>query len=309
MVIDDLEIQIQVVADAASKKLEHLTKTMSDLRSTVQRTQAVASSVKLPPGLERVQRQIENQRKSIESLKSQYTSTAAAMGADSGRALGIEKRLLSAQNTMDNLKSKAERLEFGEIDALADTIDKAIQKYEKLGDARQRAAALGKSTAGLDYDLSKQLETIQRLNNEFTELTGRRHESVSQLGDMAAQIRETGEAARAAAEPVKKLSRGFKDILKRIIVYRLIRGFLTEIANGLETGLQEIYKFSQAAKTGLSGSMDSLKTDMTYLRNSFVSVLAPLIQLLAPGSAEAHSSVLGAVRGRNAQYVLPGQVR
>ena len=70
--------------------------------------------------------------------------------------------------------------------------------------------------------------------------------------------------------------------LKRIATYRLLRTALKEIGEGFSTGLENAYYFSQVTGGLLAKSLDSISTEMLYLKNSVGAAVAPLINALAP---------------------------
>ena len=87
--------------------------------------------------------------------------------------------------------------------------------------------------------------------------------------------------ARHASEAAGKINQVFRS-LGRVAGYRLIRTVLKEISEGFSLGLENAYYFSQVTGGLLAKSLDSISTEMLYLKNSVGAAVAPLINALAP---------------------------
>lgn len=70
----------------------------------------------------------------------------------------------------------------------------------------------------------------------------------------------------------------FGGILKRILVYRAIRGMITGIINSFKEGTQNLAMYSGE----VNAAMSQLSTGSLYLKNTFAAMLAPAVQMLIP---------------------------
>ena len=92
--------------------------------------------------------------------------------------------------------------------------------------------------------------------------------------------------------PIKKLTsdisvavaklKQFFNAISRIATYRLLRTALKEISEGFSTGVENAYYFASAVGNPLASSLDSIATNLLYVKNSIGAAVAPLINALAP---------------------------
>lgn len=75
---------------------------------------------------------------------------------------------------------------------------------------------------------------------------------------------------------------GFFRGIVRIAKYRAIRAAIRAITDGLKTGVENMYLWSQAVGTTFAPTMDRLATSMLYLKNGFGSMFSPLIEYFTP---------------------------
>ena len=89
-------------------------------------------------------------------------------------------------------------------------------------------------------------------------------------------------SARSFGSGIQRAGRGFvrmADYAKGL-VSALMQA--SNLAQGLETGLMNLYRWGRGAWRSFSGALDSLATSALYLRNSLGAMVAPLVQALAP---------------------------
>ena len=85
----------------------------------------------------------------------------------------------------------------------------------------------------------------------------------------------------AASKAVHKVTRFFASIV-RIAKYRAIRAALRAITDGLSTGIENLYLFSEAYNTNFAPTMDRLSSSMLYMKNAFGAMFSPLIEYFTP---------------------------
>lgn len=79
-----------------------------------------------------------------------------------------------------------------------------------------------------------------------------------------------------------KKVQGFGRSIGRIFLYRAIRAGIKMITEGIKEGINNLYEFSRAAGTSFKGALDSIATSAQYIKNSFATIAAPLIETVAP---------------------------
>ena len=117
-------------------------------------------------------------------------------------------------------------------------------------------------------------------------------EAIRKTKELKTAVQETGNEAvkagakaREAAEQTGKSSsklQTFFASLKRIAFYRLIRGIISGVTQSVKEGVDNLYQYSKAFNGTFSQAMDSIATSSQYLKNSFATAIAPLIEELAP---------------------------
>lgn len=84
--------------------------------------------------------------------------------------------------------------------------------------------------------------------------------------------------------PSKKAGEAMADFayrLKSIVLYRFVRGLLTQISNAIKEGNKNLYEYSKQVGTDFAPAMDKLATSALYLKNAFATLFAPLASQFA----------------------------
>lgn len=80
----------------------------------------------------------------------------------------------------------------------------------------------------------------------------------------------------------KKKYESFKRSIAYSIIYRVLGASISMMTQGIQTGIKNLYQYSQMVGTMFAPAMDSLATSALYLKNAFATVAAPLIEAVAP---------------------------
>ena len=112
------------------------------------------------------------------------------------------------------------------------------------------------------------------------------------LSFAAAGISAYKSVLKLVTYPFQKFANGINSIYKswshltsaigRIALYRLLRTMIKEITSGLQTGINNLYRWALIANNSFAPSMDSIATSMQYLQNSIGAMVSPLLNALAP---------------------------
>jgi hypothetical protein len=91
--------------------------------------------------------------------------------------------------------------------------------------------------------------------------------------------------SRGSDKPIKP-QKGFLENLfgqlKRIAMYRILRGIITGIAKSFGEGIQNMYQWSKGLNGEFAKAMDSIAASATKMKNSLAVITAPAIEWLAP---------------------------
>lgn len=98
--------------------------------------------------------------------------------------------------------------------------------------------------------------------------------------------------AKKGASGLAKLANQFKNIMK----YRIIRKIIQELYKAISEGIKNVASFDEAT----SNTVNELKSKFEFLKNSLGSILAPLIQMIAP-ILEAIMTIVGEVNNAIAE--------
>ena len=146
---------------------------------------------------------------------------------------------------------------------VADEIRDAALAYDDLGNSASSAADI------IETEFVNNSETtFNHFNN-----------ALWNVGNTAIQTgKYLGNSIGTALLNVGKGIIGLGQQIARIAKYRLIRALLKEITQSYK----DLYGWSKLSGTDFANSMDKINTAFLYLRNSIVSMVAPLVNALAP---------------------------
>ena len=81
---------------------------------------------------------------------------------------------------------------------------------------------------------------------------------------------------------LKKSFIRFASSIRRIMLYRIIRALLKQVAEAFTTGINNLYQYGLKASTQFAKSMDSMATSAQYFQNSIAALAVPLYQAIIP---------------------------
>ena len=96
------------------------------------------------------------------------------------------------------------------------------------------------------------------------------------------RLKEMHKDAEKGSDKSTSKLRELWESLKRIAMYRLLRTIIKEITQGIKEGIDNMYQWSKAFNGTFAQAMDSLATSALYMKNSFATLLEPLIESIAP---------------------------
>lgn len=120
---------------------------------------------------------------------------------------------------------------------------------------------------------------FQTFVNSVKQSTGFKKFAIDTLKE---QVHKLGDAFKKVTQPI----RNFFKALGRIALYRMIRGLLKAITQGLKEGIQNLAKYSAAMNeldaAQANKTMSELATSFLYLKNSIAAAVMPIIQQFTP---------------------------
>ena len=175
-----------------------------------------------------------------------------------------------------------------DIQVTSASAEQRIKRLEDALDAMKRAsedATAGASAAasGVGHSASHAAQRISTLEKGLHKVRN---------AVLSVPKNALSKAFSAAIAPVKSLERSVSSVstrisstfaaLKRIAIYRLMRTMIKELTQGLNEGIQNLYKWSEYVGTRFHSSMDSMATSALYIKNSLATIAEPILNYLAP---------------------------
>ena len=250
----------------------------------------------------------------IERIGIEITSTGTAAVKSVSSLTSALKKLAKVSESVSHLKGISELTQFATaINSVVsvstgESFKRGLSQLRKLskldftnllvpGVAGPGIARLVDSVSNANVPTQRKTETVQ---DTVLSAAGNPVESVKEVGNEASQIptileriksaaseagkklREAFDAKRNGVEETKGKLRQLVDGLKRIAMYRILRTIIKEITQGVKEGLDNLYQYSKTFNGTFSQAMDSLATSALYAKNTFATLLEPLIISLAP---------------------------
>lgn len=95
-------------------------------------------------------------------------------------------------------------------------------------------------------------------------------------------------------DAVKSINK-FTSSVGRILMYRAIRTVLKEITQGIKEGIDNLSAYSRLIGTDFHKSLDGIASDALYIKNSFATVAAPIINFVKPAFDALADSIANAL--------------
>lgn len=233
---------------------------------------------KLIADIEKAETQLRKYEAELERV-----NNAAPLGKDTAEYQQKEQRLNQLTGQLDVYKQKLIETEQSEKRQSSQTLTSA----DRLAAVKRH---LERTISALKMFANGAKRAGQYLKSAFSATAGK---MISNIGN---HFRRAGKSTNVLESSLKRI----KNTLRRMFFFRLVH---TPI-DAIKDGLGEISKISPEVNKNLS----ALKTESTYLKNSFAALAAPLINLLTPAFTGFMQAVSG-VTDKAAQLaaLLSGQ--
>ena len=233
---------------------------------------------KLIADIEKAETQLRKYEAELERVNS-----AAPFGKDTAEYQQKEQRLNQLTGQLDVYKQK-----------LAETKQKEKQQSAQTSTSADRLATvkrqLERTISALKMFGRGALKAGQYLKSAFSATAGK---MISNIGN---HFKKANKSTNILESSLKRI----KNTLRRMFFFRLVHAPI----NAIKEAIKEIAKISPE----FNKNMSALKTEATYLKNSFGALAAPLINLLTPALTSFMQAISG-VTDKAAQLaaVLSGQ--
>lgn len=168
-------------------------------------------------------------------------------------------------------------------------VEKAYEYFRERRDylsAMERIQSLNPPTTGIrksakDISILKPIfESVKKSALSLVKTLGKIPIAIGRgaINTITAPFRAVGNAISGATERAKR----FFASIKRIAVYRLIRSALKAMTQAMREGIDNLYQWSLAVNTSFAPAMNSIATDLLYVKNALGAMISPLIEAFAP---------------------------
>ena len=197
----------------------------------------------------------------------------------------LAKKIVDFVNTItSNVTPEAE----ARIVSLSTAIKDLVSSYRSLGPAKEAVTKSGGGSGIWDKGTtSKLLGTVW---NGFTKGLKTAVTWYQKLGSAATSAGK--KIASLAAKPftafIDKIRSAkatwdrLTSSITRIAWYRIVRSAIKAVTDGLKTGIENLYGWSNLVGNSFKPTMDSFATSFQYLKNSIGAAVSPLLDALAP---------------------------
>lgn len=219
------------------------------------------------------------------SLREQIAEATNAYG-EANLKLGKYNTDNPAKRIHDTLRARYTNLtEYGKLySQLSEEEKKAVdetyrlieaqkQLRRELGEVRQKVIDTNQEKLNADY--AKNLEELRK-----------RTASLRKEQEKSTKVSNSyNKSLKSGNTFTLKFAGGLKNLvsmLKRIVVYRFLRGMLTNFLNSLKEGVQNLYQYSKAMKLAFADTMDKYATKTLTLKNALGSFAGQLMSIFMP---------------------------
>ncbi len=176
----------------------------------------------------------------------------------------------------------------------ADVSDNLLEIARTVHEIQQQYPDVNGFSLQIDANVGHIGKSVENTNHRLA----KSHSWVSRIADKVKHI--AWSAAKgglkglfsAPLAPAKALMGTFKEVsktvgtffasLKRIAMYRLFRSMIRALTDGMKTGIENLYHYSEYAGTEFFKSMNKIATAALYMKNTLATIAEPIINAIAP---------------------------
>lgn len=283
-------LQLKITNDSVQvlQSLEQIIQLYKTLRKEVNKP-TKSKKDKTVEGLKEIGNELDNLKKKAGLVE------ILGKGGKLGKEDRAEKRRLDYANQYLNTLARIDKImeanekrqtvasQFAARTKFYDTaspLDLLYQKKRNTESALTSAIAKGDDTkaVALAERLLKIKEQILATEHQIANAT---KDETDAAKETAKAMEEVAKASRSAKKHTTFMSTLLRSI-GRIAFYRAIRTMMKNFTQGIAEGIKNLYQWSEAFNTNFAPTLDTFKTQMTYLKNGFASMFSPLIEWVVP---------------------------
>jgi phage-related protein len=266
--IDELQIEIQAKGAESANGINDLTTSLAALKKMVNKTltnklgelSSALDKIKAPITVNMNVKGMEQLKGAVKSATSNVPAGAITPTVD-GTAVSGE---------LDKISGSAAQAA-GELEQLVSPASKAKSELD----------GAGKTAGGTAADMDRLRAAAAKLGYTLEDVSGI-NELKKSLNGTGYALRKVGDDAKHGASGLSK----FVSSLKRILMYRVVRFILSNIARAAKEGIQNLVQYSKAI-----GGIDASKANATMsqfasigmqVKNTLGSALMPVLKAIMP---------------------------
>jgi len=138
------------------------------------------------------------------------------------------------------------------------------------------------NTSQATKGMERLADAVGKVNGAVKENTSVSKENAKETSKTTQEHKKAGNAVHHHANGLKRLAAA----LKRILIYRAIRGAIKAVTTAMGEGIQRMYEWSKANDQIFMRVMDTYATEVQYLKDALGAAIAPLIEMLMPHLVE-----------------------
>lgn len=127
-------------------------------------------------------------------------------------------------------------------------------------------------------DVSSAIKSLDKLQEKLSGLKGAATKTAPAIQNTEKSIESAGKTASHASGGISKLAAA----IKRVVVYRMLRGAIKAITNAFSEGVKNAYAWADANGDAFKQVMDTYSTRTNYLKNSLGAMASTLLTTLQP---------------------------
>lgn len=223
------------------------------------------------------------------------------------------QRLNELASSLDRISKASGKSKLGStakaLDQIKESGQRAVQSTEEVAEGLEKSGSAAERSSGRMKRLAQALSSmsfssfagsIKSLASHFSPLTGTIKSITSGFGSLT---RRAGIAVKSGinwvASSVRKAASAFSEMrskislsntalgtlvnsVKRIAFYRLIRAGIKMATEGVNTGIENLYRWSDAMNGSFAASMDTGASASLKFKNSIGAMLGPAIEAVIP---------------------------
>jgi len=308
------EKQSTAATDSATKaKKSHLQQLLAAIKVRQQEANVTNASTRVTLALARANANVETSERlkaqaTLESSRANRQIYESILEAEKAKRMDVQATLESAKANRMDVESSLEAGKAIRMESQAAYELERAKRFDAQSIAESSKASRADAQATFEEERAKKLSAqassesakANKANAQAAYDNARANELIARAA--AAQEKAQKAASRATAQDTKETAKNAKEhkkagnsahhhasgltrlaaALKRILIYRAIRGVIKAVTGAINEGIERMYAWSEANDQVFMRVMDTYATEVQYLKDAIGAALSPLIEMLMP---------------------------